>query len=500
MLARQICSPVRWTETVRYLMGKGEFTFEELGPGSVLGKLVATTRAEAQPLPVAQPGPAPAAPVPAPAPVGGVPAPDLAGPQSLGAAAFRERYGLRHACIAGAMYGGVSGPELLVRLAKSGGMGFLGTGGLPLEEVASALDALRRELGTDLPYGANLLHQYADPQRESALVELFLRAGVRTVEASGFERITPALVRYRLGGGRVLAKVSGTEMAAAFLDPAPPALVWQLVEEGQVSAQDAERFARLPMADDLCVEVGAGWYDAPGTLATVLPAVLRLRDARGGAGPRIHVGAAGGIGTPEAAAAAFVLGADYLLTGSINQCTPQAATSEAVKDLLQELDVHDTALAPAAEGFERGMRAQVAARGVLLPAKAGTLHELWRRHGSFDEIAPATRHRIETKFLHGTFQEAAAGSGTDAKRQLAAGFRCYLDRGFDLARRGVPDRRADYLVYCGPAMGAFNSWVAGTALEPWRSRDVDTITAHLMSGTAALLARFAAPGNAGQQG
>ena len=40
----------------------------------------------------------------------------------------------------------------------------------------------------------------------------------------------------------------------------------------------------------------------------------------------IRVGAAGGIGTPEAAAAAFVLGADFILTGSINQCTVEAGT------------------------------------------------------------------------------------------------------------------------------------------------------------------------------
>ncbi|MDW6057188.1 hypothetical protein SAZ11_02665 [Streptomyces sp. FXJ1.4098] len=249
------------------------------------------------------------------------------------------------------------------------------------------------------------------------------------------------------------------------------------------------------MADDLCVEVGAGWYDATGTLATLLPAVVRLRDARSaraGSGPRIHVGAAGGIGSPEAAAAAFILGADFLVTGSINQCTPEAATSEAVKDLLQEMEVHDVALAPAPDMFELGVRAQVVKRGVLLPAKAGKLHELWRRHDSFEDIDAPTRRRIEEKFLHGSFHEAAAaesdaGPGGDGKRRMATAFRSYLHRGFRLALRGDLGRKVDYLVYCGPAMGAFNSWVAGTGLEPWRSRHVDTIAEHLMSETAALL-------------
>ncbi|MEU5607160.1 ACP S-malonyltransferase [Streptomyces sparsogenes] len=521
-LARQIASTVRWTDTIRYLMGRGEFEFEELGPGRVLRKLVTKIKAEAEPL-VTEPqatepqvtapqaaeeateqqatAPQATAPPLAEAPVAAPPvaaevaaAPGAVRAETLGAATFRERYGLRYACLAGAMYGGVSGAELLIRLAKSGGMGFFGSGGLALDEVGAGLDAVRAALGADGAYGANLLHQYADPERESALVDLFLRAGVRTIEASGFLRITPALVRYRLSGGRVLAKVSSTDMAAAFLEPAPRRVVRQLLDEGRIAAADAERFAHLPMADDLCVEVGAGWYDATGTLATLLPAVVRLRDARAaraGAGPRIHVGAAGGIGSPEAAAAAFVLGAEFLVTGSINQCTPEAATSEAVKDLLQEVEVHDVALAPAPEMFELGVRAQVVKRGVLLPAKAGKLHELWRRHDSFEDIDAPTRRRIEEKFLHGSFHEAAAesdaGPGDDGKRRMATAFRSYLHRGFRLALRGDPERRVDYLVYCGPAMGAFNSWVAGTGLEPWRSRHVDTIAEHLMSETAALL-------------
>ncbi|MEU4798215.1 ACP S-malonyltransferase [Streptomyces sp. NPDC023327] len=535
-LARQIASPVLWTDTIRYLMGKGDFTFVELGPGRVLDKLVTKIRAEAEPLVLdAEPAVAeaePAAVAAGHAAVGAEPAvaeaeppvvraepvvaeaeppvveaeprmaePPVAaaepvgtrdggGPAALGAAAFRERYGLRYAYLAGAMYGGVSGPDLLVRLGKAGGMGFFGTAGLPLDEVGTGLDAVRAGLGADGPYGANLLHQHTDPGRESALVDLFLRKGVRTVEASGFLRITPALVRYRLSGGRVLAKVSSTDMAAAFLAPAPPALVRELVDSGQVREDDAARYADLPLADDLCVETGSGWYDAVGSLTTLLPAVLRLRDAAAGPGPRVHVGAAGGIGSPEAAAAAFLLGADFVLTGSINQCTPEADTSTAVKDLLQSLDVHDVALAPAAEMFELGVRAQVVKRGVFLPARATKLHDLWRRHDSLDAIDAPTRRQIEEKFLRGPL--ASASRAGDPKRRMADAFRSYLDRGFELARRGEPGRTVDYLIYCGPAMGAFNSWARGTVLESWQSRHVDAIAEQLMTETAALLRRRAA--------
>ncbi|MET9544857.1 ACP S-malonyltransferase [Streptomyces sp. NPDC006627] len=509
LLARQISSPVRWTDTVRYLMAEGDFEFRELGPGAVLRKLVTRIKAEAEPL-VTRPAATPTEEPPAAAtpaeetPAAATPAEEPraeaavaprarpGGPAALGADTFRERYGLRYAYLAGSMYGGVSGPDLLTRLAKAGGMGFFGTGGLTLDEVEAGLDAVRTDLGADGPYGANLLHQHADPGRESALVDLFLRKGVRTVEASGFLRITPALVKYRLGGGRVLAKVSSTDMAAAFLAPAPRRVVQELIDSGQVSARDAARFADVPLADDLCVETGSGWYDAVGSLTTLLPAVLRLRDAASGAGPKVHVGAAGGIGGPEAAAAAFLLGADFLLTGSINQCTPEANTSTAVKDLLQDLDVHDVALAPAAEMFELGVRAQVVKRGVFLPARAGKLHDLWRRHDALGDIDAATRRQIEEKFLRGPLPEAAAPGSGDPKRQMADAFRSYLDRGFRLALRGEPGRTVDYLIYCGPAMGAFNSWVRGTVLESWQSRHVDAIAEQLMSETAALLRERAA--------
>ena len=66
-----------------------------------------------------------------------------------------------------------------------------------------------------------------------------------------------------------------------------------------------------------------------------------------------------GIGTPEAAAAAFLLGAEFIGTGSINQCTVEAGTSDSVKDLLQEANVQDTSYAPAGDMFEAGARVQV---------------------------------------------------------------------------------------------------------------------------------------------
>ncbi len=386
----------------------------------------------------------------------------------------------------------------MVRLAKAGGWGSSARGLTPAE-VEDGLGEIRNTLGPAGPFGANLLHRHAHPEQEQALVDQLLRLRVGTVEASGFLRITPALVKYRLKGGRIIAKVSRTDMAEAFLRPAPQDVVRALADSGEVTEAEAARAPSLAMADDLCVEADAGWCTAAAGPATLLPAVLRLRDELAGPWPRVHVGIAGGIGTPEAAAASFVLGAEFLVTGSVNQCTVEAGTSPEVKDMLQRVEIHDTEPAPWSEMFELGERARVVKRGVFLAARADRLYQLWRLYDSFGDVGAETRRQVEETYLRRPFEEAwrealdrhgptpVADGDVSEKRRMALAFRSYLDRGFDLARTGSPGRKVDYLVYCGPAMGAFNHWVRGTGLEPWQARNVDVVADRLLTETARLL-------------
>ncbi|HEV8540773.1 MAG TPA: ACP S-malonyltransferase [Verrucomicrobiae bacterium] len=48
-LARQIASPVRWVESIQFLLGNSEAIFEEVGPGNVLTKLIQQIRASSEP-------------------------------------------------------------------------------------------------------------------------------------------------------------------------------------------------------------------------------------------------------------------------------------------------------------------------------------------------------------------------------------------------------------------------------------------------------------------
>src|SRR4051794_22851935 len=155
---------------------------------------------------------------------------------SLGSAGFKTEYGVKYAYLAGAMYKGIASKELVIAMAKAGLMGYLGTGGLRLDRVESDIRFIQSSLSVDGRYGMNLLSDLSQPQLEERTVELFLRHGVRFVEAAAYMQMTPALVRYRSQGmkrrpdGRieipnhVLAKVSRPEVAAVFMQPAPEAI------------------------------------------------------------------------------------------------------------------------------------------------------------------------------------------------------------------------------------------------------------------------------------
>jgi trans-AT polyketide synthase/acyltransferase/oxidoreductase domain-containing protein len=533
LLVRQMAEPVRWWRAMSLLRAGGVTEAVELGGARVVADLwkqaarepdeVDPARARALLRPAA-----PAAPARRLGPVEAVastarlrPVEPAAEPAALlGSAGFRADHGVRLACVVGSMYRGISSVAMVRRLAEHGLLGFFGTGGLTLAEVEKALIELGASCGSDQPYGANLLHEVDDPDHEDAMVDLFLRHGVPVVEASAFLQITPALVRYRLSGAhrdgagriviphRVIAKVSRPEVAEQFLRPAPARIVDELLRTGRLTGQEAQAGRDVPMSQDIAVEADSGGHTDGGVAWALLPAMARLRDtvtAEQGYRVPVRIGASGGLGSPEAVAAAFVLGADFVVTGSVNQCTPEAGTSDEVKDLLSRLDVQDTGYAPSGDMFELGARVQVARKGTLFAARANKLQQLYRQYGSLAELDDATRRTLERTYFGRSLEEVwdetvayylrtgrpevVARAERQPRTKMALVFRWYLARTTRLALAGDPAHRVDYQIHCGPAMGSFNRFVAGTDLQDWRARHVELVNQRLMDGAAAVLRR-----------
>ena len=442
---------------------------------------------------------------------------------SIGSGAFRKDYNIKYAYVTGSMYKGIASKELVVKMGKAGLIGFLGTGGMRMNEIENAIKYIQTNLNNGQSYGLNLLCNLIQPEMEDQTVDLFFKYGVRNIEAAAYMQVTPSLVRLRLKGvhrkrdgqievpHRIIAKVSRPEVAAAFMSPAPERIVRKLVEAGKLTEDEADCGREIPVSEDICVEADSGGHTDQGVAYALVPALMELRDemmAKFKYSQAIRVGTAGGIGTPQAAAAAFIMGADFILTGSINQCTVEAGTSDAVKEILQGINVQDTAYAPAGDMFELGARVQVVRKGLFFPARANKLYDLYRYCNSLDDIDEKTSKQIQEKYFKRTFadiwEETRAyylknkpdeidKAERNPKNKMALIFRWYFIHTSRLALHGSEEQKVDYQVHCGPAMGAFNQWVKGSDLEPWRNRHVDVIAEQLMNQTAKLLAdRFQA--------
>jgi len=214
----------------------------------------------------------------------------------------------------------------------------------------------------------------------------------------------------------------------------------------------------------------------------------------------LRVGAAGSIATPASTAAAFAAGAAYVLTGSINQACIESGTSPAVREMLARAGQADVTMAPAADMFEMGVKVQVLKWGTMFAARARKLYDLYRTCDSLDDLRAGQRQTLERDYFRCSLDEAWARTrqyfarrdpgqitraDRDRKHQMALVFRSYLGQASNWANSGEPSRKADYQIWCGPAMGAFNEWARGSLLEGPEQRDVVTVAMNLLVGAAA---------------
>ncbi|MEV6556984.1 PfaD family polyunsaturated fatty acid/polyketide biosynthesis protein [Nocardia sp. NPDC051756] len=439
-------------------------------------------------------------------------------PERLGDPTFGATHGVRFPYVAGEMANGISTTRMVSAMARGRMLGFFGAAGLGVGEVEGAVAELVGELGATGSWGVNLIHNPAEPGAEDRVVDLLRRFGVGKVSASAFMDLTPAVVRCVVAGlsagadGRVrrgvhlFAKVSRVEVAAKFMAPAPVEMLRLLVGRGQITETQARLATGIPLATDVTVEADSGGHTDNRPMTVVLPAVLALRDEltrRYGYRERVRVGAAGGLGDPSGVAAAFACGADYVLTGTVNQRAVEAGLSDAAKELLAQADLADVGMAPAADMFEYGVKVQVLRRGTMFGARAAILYEAYSTYAGLDRIPGPLRARIERDILRAGFDEAWAQTRTfwahrdpdqvtraetDPKHLMALVFRSYLGRSSKWAITGDPDRRADYQIWCGPAIGAFNRWIADTPLAEPAQCTVVQIGRNLLAG-AAVVAR-----------
>ena len=436
--------------------------------------------------------------------------------KTLGSEIFKKDYQTKYAYYAGAMANEISSTEMVVALGRAGYLGSYGTGGVAIHKIEQAIDEIKEALPGG-PYLINVLHSPHDVAREEALIDLLLEKSVKAIEASAFIEVSPAILRYRLAGikkcedlgvyseHRVIGKVSREEVARRFMSPPNSEIVKELLTKGLITQEQAQMAKEIPVADDITAEADSGGHTDGQPFISLLPMMICLRDEmqqQWGYCQRIRIGAAGGISTSIAAVGAFKMGADYVVTGSVNQGCIEAGTSNYVKEMLAKVAMADVVMAPSADMFELGARVQVIKKGTMFPMNAGKLYELYVKHGSLEELSEKDKKVLETRifrhdldtiwrFVEEYLVEAdpkqLVRAKDNPKLKMALVFRWYLGNSSRWAIHGKEERKMDFQVWCGKSMGAFNLCVMGTELECWSNRRVVKIADKIMNGAAAII-------------
>ena len=436
----------------------------------------------------------------------------------LGDNSFCSDHRIRLPYMTGAMANGIASTRLVKAIANAGLLGSFGAAGLMVNQIEAAITELKTALGNK-PFCANLIHSPNEKGQEQAVADLYIRHGIQLVEASAYMALTVQVVRYRLHGihrdaqgniitpNRIIAKASRQEVATRWFSPPPQKFVNELLTQGAITTEQADLAAQIPMAQDLTVEADSGGHTDNRPALTLLPTMLALRDQlqkQYNYAVRLRVGAGGGIATPATAAAAFAIGAAYIVTGSVNQACIESGSSDLVRQMLAGADQADVAMAPAVDMFEMGVKLQVLKRGTMFPMRSNKLYELYRNYTSIEQIPQAERESLEKTvfkapletiweqtrtFFNERNPAEIVRAETDPKHKMALIFRWYLGLSSRWANAGVADRQVDYQIWCGPAMGAFNEWAKGSDLEKPANREVANIALNLMYG-AALVTRI----------
>ncbi|MCG8569829.1 MAG: hypothetical protein MJB14_06790 [Spirochaetes bacterium] len=304
---------------------------------------------------------------------------------------------------------------------------------------------------------------------------------------------------------KILLKTSRMEVVKNFLHGPVERDIKKLLSKGDITQQEAQLLTQVPFVDDICLEMGFDGFSqgcsSLNLFSTFKQKVVKA-DNKNFSSKRIRLGIGGGIGTPETAAAAFLVGADFILTGTINQCSVEAGTSHEVKDILENVSIHDLCYVPKDLLFETGAKISVVKKGSLFPVRANHLYDLYKKNSSLDDLDRETREKLETSYFQQSIDQILNEIKNNSliekpgrtekfaylpKYEMSLVFKSYFQDAQKKAIAGNREYKSDYQIYCSPIMGAFNAWVKGTQLEKWKKRNVRLIAEKIMDDAAVFI-------------
>lgn len=517
LLAEQMDHPVNWLDSMRYLMGKGIDADHiiQIGPGNVLTNMISKIKVESEPLIIKDDEEILQQSeqfVKKPLDMTQSQHPLIEEGHILGNAEFKKANGLQYAYLCGPMYCNISSSKMVVELAKAGMLGFLGTDGCKVEQIKKEISIIHNSLEQNEAFGVSITWNPNQEETESELIQLCINENIRRIEASEYMMISKNLVKYRVQGlylneedsvvvqNHIFAKLSRIEVAEIFMSPPPEKIITELLKTGEITELEAKCASRISIADNITIADYSMSYTGTSHavyLISLLKKSAQEHKEKYGYTNNIAIGATGGIGNPETAAAAFYFGADYIQTGSINQSCMEANVNHEVKDILQKIDIYDTEFASCENMFELGAKVQVVKKGLFYQARANHLYDLYRQYNSIDELNETTKQQLEGRYLKKSFEnvynEIQQSVKNDQqyvnkeKLKMLQIFKWYFEQSREATLRSDPEWKMDYQIRCSNAMGLMNRWLMGTPYEDWKSRSVVEIGKKLLDETVGVL-------------
>lgn len=485
-LLEQISHPVLLEPCIRYALSHGASEFLEAGPGKTMSNMVNAIKKEFHSNHF-----------------------ESQKRSLLGSSDFKTEYDTEFAYVVGGLYHGVSSAAMIRTLNNAGIVGFLGLQGMDLNAGKELLDTALQSVPKER-IGTHIVYNGLKPEESASALQMIIEYDIRRIEISGFFKPSQELILYRLRGlsygkndipqsaYKMIVYVNNPKVMEEFLKPASEQLIGRLLTQRKITEEEAVIAAKLPICDDICIDnVSSG----AGRLSWIsnLKHYARELSEKYGIKKMVRIGIGGGIGNPEMLALAFLAGADFVTTRSMNQCTAEAETSPQVKDLLQSAAENDFTYAPVEELFEFGEKVSVLKRGTLYPIRALKLYEIYTKYNSIEEISEKEKKLITEKYFHMSFEEMferAARELTPAEQRIASEqpkykmsliFKGFLKQCLLWAQTGKAGEEINFAVVSGSEMADANRWLKNSGLEEWSTRHVDELAKRMMEEGEAYL-------------
>ncbi|MCO4784209.1 MAG: 1-acyl-sn-glycerol-3-phosphate acyltransferase [Candidatus Cloacimonetes bacterium] len=387
-------------------------------------------------------------------------------PKHLGSTGFKKLFGLDYAYFVSGLPSYTHGRGMLQNLFENGMLGFFNLDGLTFNEKEESLNMLNQH---DFRFGVEIHLDDFDEEEDKKLITLLMAQNIKYLLVKSCSKISEPLIRFKSKEGNLLiAKVSHPDQCVALSSGKKDVFSAFLIDGSFVSSQDTR------------------------SILSLMPSIKSLLNEK-----NIYLGVTGDLGTPDALAAAFAMGADFVSTSSINLLSNDVSGADSYKECIKKVRFQDVSLVSSFESFESGAKTRALNFGTRFVAVSTKIGSWFFERRSIDTLEDSEVKYLEEKVFGSsitqTLLDAKAffefrnpslieAASNNSRISLAMLIRYYLEMGHLWAIEGNDNKKIDYNIKCGLDLASFNQWRQGTIFEDDQKLSVVQIALNLMMG------------------